>query len=224
MIKIIFGLVIALLLALAVCVYYSGKELKEVKGFSNKVKFIFKRSKKEYIILAITVLASIATFLISQYAYHQPDIFWTYRWQIAIGILIPITVIDFKEHIIPNKLLLIGLAFTAVTIGIQVAFTPDYLLSILGNSFVGFIAGGGIFFIASLVVRNGIGAGDIKMFLLLGLLLAFRGIFNVLLYSMVISAVYAMGLLFIKKKTVKYELPLAPFTLIGIVVSILFGV
>lgn len=222
--KMIFGIIISLLLPLVVCMYYSGKELKEARGFNNRAKAVFHRTKKEYIVLAVSVFACFATYLISQYVYHQADIFWTYRWQIAIGLLVPIAVIDFRERIIPNKLLLIGLAFTFVTMGVQIACSPDYFISILGNAFVGLIAGGGIFFFASLFVKNGIGAGDIKMFLLLGFLLAFRGIFNVLLYSMATSAVYAIVLLIGKKKTIKDELPLAPFALMGIVISILFGV
>lgn len=224
MMKLLFGILISLFLPLAVCMYYSSEELKKAKGFNNRIKAVFNRTKKEYIVLAVSIAAGLTTYVISQYVYHQVDVFWTYRWQIAIGLLVPITVIDFKEHIIPNKLLLVGMAFTFVTVGVQIAYNPDYFLSILGNAFVGFIAGGGIFFFASLFVKNGIGAGDIKMFLLLGFLVAFRGIFNVLLYSMVTSAVYAIILLISKKKTRKDELPLAPFTLFGIVISILFGV
>lgn len=224
MMELIFGILISLLLPLAVCVYYAGKELKEAGGLKNKLKTVFCRTKKEYIVLASAIVACLATFLISQFLYHHEDIFWTYRWQIAIGILVPIAVIDFKEQIIPNKLLLIGMAFTVATIGVQIALNPDYVISVLGNAFIGLVAGGGIFFFASLFVKNGIGAGDIKMFLLLGFLLAFRGIFNVLLYSMVISAIYAIVLLISKKKTTKDELPLAPFTLVGVVISVLFGV
>lgn len=80
MMKLVFGILISLLLPLAVCVYYSGKELKEASGFGNKIKVIFSRTKKEYIVLAISVVACIATYAISQYIYHQADIFWTYRW------------------------------------------------------------------------------------------------------------------------------------------------
>lgn len=224
MIEIIFAVVISLLLPMMVCVYYAGKELKQVKGFAPKVKTIFTRNKKEYIILAISAIACMATFLIGRYVHHHQNIFWIYRWQIAMGILVPTAVIDYNERIIPNKLLLIGTAFTLVTIAVQVAVSPDYAMSILGNAFVGLLAGGGIFFFAALFVKNGIGAGDIKMFLLLGFLLAFRGIFNVLLYSMVISAVCAIVLLISKKKTTKDELPLAPFTLIGTIISVLLGV
>lgn len=224
MMKLLFGFLIALLLSASICVYYSGSDIKRASETKGKLKAIFNRSKKEYIVLVTSFLASVATFAISQYVYHHTDIFWTYRWQIAIGIIIPIAVIDFNERIIPNKLLLIGMAFMLAVIVTQVALSPDYALSILGNAFIGLLAGGGVFFFASIFVKNGIGAGDIKMFLLLGFLVAFRGIFNVLLYSMVISAVYAIILLISKKKTTKDELPLAPFTLIGIVVSVLFGV
>lgn len=224
MMNLIGAIIISLLLPLAISVYYAGEDLKKVNRFEDKIKSIFNRNKKEYLILVIMIVTSLTTFAISQYVYHQEDVFWTYRWQIAISMLIPIAVIDYKEHIIPNKLLLIGSIFTVVTIGTQIVISPEYIVSILGNAFIGLVAGGGIFFFASILVKNGIGAGDIKMFILLGFLVAFRGIFNVLLYSMVISAICAIVLLISKNKTTKDELPLAPFTLIGTIISVLFGV
>ena len=220
----LYGICIAFLIPLVVCVYYAEENLKEVSGFKKKLEVIFKRSKTEYMILSISCLACLGTYFISHHVYQHADVFWTYRWEIAMGILVPIAVIDFKYQIIPNKLLLIGLVFGVVTIALQVVKASDYVVSVLGNAFIGMIAGGGIFFLASVFVRNGIGAGDIKMFLFLGLLVAFRGIFNVLLYSMVVSAITAIILVICKKKTMKDELPLAPFTLIGVVISILFGV
>ena len=53
MMKLVFGILISLLLPLAVCVYYSGKELKEASGFSNKIKTVFNRTKQENKIVVI---------------------------------------------------------------------------------------------------------------------------------------------------------------------------
>lgn len=224
MIEIIGGIILTLMLVVSVCVYYASKNIEKERNIIHKLKkIIFSRTRKEYLVIGAVFIASVFTFIISQYVYNA-NIFWTYKWQVAFGLLLPIAVIDSKEKIIPNKLLIIALLFTLLILTGQIFSDKDYIISIIGNSLIGSLVGGGIFLIASLIARNGIGAGDIKMFFVLGLLLSFRGIFNVLLYSMVVSAVYSIILLISRKKTMKDELPLAPFTLIGIVVSILFGV
>lgn len=82
MIKLVFGLLIALLLPMTICVYYSEKDLNRASGVKEKVKHIFTRTNKEYIVLGTTFLATAATFVIGQYVYHQTDIFLTYSCNI----------------------------------------------------------------------------------------------------------------------------------------------
>lgn len=219
----IFAILLMLLICVALCFYYSKEGRQKEKKIFKKFKNMFLLKKGEYIMLFITALACFGTFVIGQFIYNA-ELLMTFRWQIAIGIIIPIAVIDFKEQIIPNKLLLIGLLFAVPMIGIQVFFNNEFIVNILGTATMGAIVAGGIFFIASIIMKDGIGAGDIKMFLFLGFLLAFRGIFNVLLYSMVISAIISIILLISKKKKVKDVMPLAPFTLVGVILSILLGV
>lgn len=216
--------IISFAMAICLCIYYATADIKAGKNVSEKLSALVKRTKQEYAIMVIVVVAMMVVWIIGQYVYNQEDVFHTFKWQIAMGTVIPVAIIDFKEKIIPNKLLIIGLLFTVIVIMFQTIVSPDYIISIVGNSFIGMLAGGGVFFIASLFVRGGIGAGDIKMFAVLGLLLSFRGIFNLLLYSMIVSAIYSIVLLIIKKKSIKDELPLAPFALVGTIVSVLLGV
>lgn len=223
MIEILIAVLIVLTMSVFTLVYYSLDQIKEKKPFKSKISSIVKRTRNEYIVVTITVVLGLATWIIGRYLYKHDSI-WIYKWIVAISALTPIAAIDFKKKIIPNKLLLIMIAYTVVIYAVQIILNTEYVLSILGSAFIGLLLGGGVFLLASLFVKNGIGAGDIKLYGILGFLLAFRGIFNVLLYSMIVSAITGIVLLISKKKKTKDSLPLAPFTLIGVTVAIILGV
>lgn len=221
--EVMYSFILLLIVDLLFCYYFSKKVHEEHKKFFLKFKALFLLDKHDYIIIAVMSLCAVTAFCIDRFIYSA-DLLMALRWQLAVMLMIPIAVIDFKEKIIPNKILLIGLIFTVCLICVQVVSQPEYLLNIVGTSLIGALMSGGIFLIASLIVKGGIGAGDIKLFFVLGLLLAFEGIFNVLLYSMILSAVFGILLLILKKKKYKDTLPLAPFALAGVILSIAFGV
>ena len=221
--NIVFSILLAIAIAGCSITYFSKEKIKQSKGVANKIKASMAISRKQAIVIALAVLLEAGTYIIGVYAYHA-EFFMTLRWQVAIGMMLPIAAIDYKKQIIPNFFLLGMLALTAVLVTIQIIFNQAFILNILGTALIGSVVAGGIFFIASLFVKNGIGAGDTKLFFTLGLLLTMRGIFNVLLYSMVISAVFSIVLLIARKKKSKDVLPLAPFAIIGIALSIAFGV
>lgn len=225
MISIIVGIATTILLMLSLLFYYAGEEARsDIPAASDgQGNNFWKRTKEQYFVIAIAGVMMIATLLIGQFVYHA-EILYTLKWQVAAGLIIPIAAIDRKAFVIPNKLLITGFVFSVLIYAVQCFTSPTLIFTIMGNSMVGALVGGGIFFIASVFVKNGVGAGDIKLFLWLGFLLAFRGVFNVLLYSMVISAVSSIVLLLLKKKTLKDELPLAPFAMAGVIISICFGV
>lgn len=214
----------AMLLVLAgiICIYFEwARSKREERSF--QIGRVFHCSKVELIQLMVAILISCAAWFLGQVLREQ-DVYWTYKWQIAAFIMVPIAYIDFKQRIIPNKLLLLMLLAAFIIYVAQGLSDPSYLKMYVLNAGVGALLGGGVFFVASLISRNGVGAGDIKLYFVLGLLLSFRGIFNVLLYSTVISFVFAIVFLIMKKKKVKDELPLAPFTLLGVILSIVLGV
>lgn len=223
MIEVLIAFLIVLTMSVFSLIYYSLDELKGQKSIKDRLTTIIKRTRGEYLVVIVTLVLGLATWVVGHYLYKHDPI-WIYKWIVAISALGPIAAIDFKNKIIPNKLVLMMLIYTVVIYTVQILLNKDYILSILGSAFVGLLLGGGVFLLASLFVKNGIGAGDIKLYGVLGFLLAFRGIFNVLLYSMVVSAITGIVLLISKKKKSKDSLPLAPFTLIGVAVSIILGV
>lgn len=73
-------------------------------------------------------------------------------------------VIDYRYRIIPNSLIIVGIAFAFAIMGFRFTVN-DYspLISILG-SMIGGIAVGGTLLIFSLAIKNSIGMGDVKLF------------------------------------------------------------
>ena len=68
------------------------------------------------------------------------------------------------------------------------------------------------------------GMGDIKLFAVLGLFLGWQGVFNVILFSVFAVAAYGVAMLISRKKDKKSEIPIGPFALLGLMISIGLGV
>ena len=88
------------------------------------------------------------------------------------------------------------------------------------------IVGAGISFILliiALIVKSALGMGDVKMFLVIGLLYGLVDTYSILLFSIIVMAIVSIILLLIKKATRKTAIPMAPFTAIGFLLSILAG-
>ena len=154
----------------------------------------------------------------------KKDIFETAYWVIAMVSIVPIAWKDYKEHIIPNKYLLWVLRIGIPLFFIQIVVQNDYYIAISINKVLGVLLGGGIFLLSMLISPKGVGAGDVKMYAVMGFLLGSRAIFNVLLYALVLGAVSSVVLLVSKKKTRKDELPLAPYTFFGMLIALCLGV
>ncbi|NLI63648.1 MAG: prepilin peptidase [Bacteroidales bacterium] len=220
---VLISILLSLSFSIALLIYFNFDEIKKENQLLNKGKKIFNFKGRIKWTIIIVFISGIIFFLIAHLLYDK-NIINALKWQLSIMIMIPIGDIDHKEQIIPNKLLLIGLIFTLPLLIIEIIVTEVVILSVILSSLLGAIVAGGIFFISSLIVKNGVGAGDIKMYFTLGLLVGFVGIFNVLLYSMVLSAIFGIVLIVSKKKKSKDSLPLAPFTLFGVILAILLGV
>ena len=152
------------------------------------------------------------------------DVFETLYWLIALVSIVPIAWKDYKEHIIPNQYLLWVLRFGIPLFFVNLVVYNEYFISISVNKVLGLLVGGGIFLLAMLISPKGVGAGDVKLYAVIGFLLGSRAIFNVLLYALVLGAVCSIVLLISKKKTRKDELPLAPYTFIGLLLALCLGV
>lgn len=100
---------------------------------------------------------------------------------------------DFKYRRIPNKLLLTGLVYGVLVFVCMAFFIP------LNIVFKGFLFGliglmaGGVFLYVPYKYKQ-VGAGDVKLVMVFGLLLGFKGVILSILVGAIIGGIWALGL------------------------------
>lgn len=131
---------------------------------------------------------------------------------------VPLTVIDIREHRLPDRLTLPAYPVALALLAIQNA--PAQLLhAILG------LAGGFVFYLLLAVIYPaGIGFGDVKLAGVLGLYLGWfgaRAFLTGLAGGFVLAAVFGVALIAAGRATRKTQVPFGPFMLAGAVGAIL---
>ncbi len=147
-----------------------------------------------------------------------------------IALLIVVFFIDLDHMIIPNQIVLLGLITGAMLTIYQLFFSyavyesPSYI-----NALLGLMVGGGITFaIAEISARfgggsAGLGMGDVKIFLVIGLFLGWKLTLLTLWLSFVFGGITGVFLLVILKKDRKTAIPFGPFIVLGTFTSLFFG-
>jgi len=153
---------------------------------------------------------------------------YQFGWSVAfyklsfLGLLLfALSVIDFRCHIIPNRIVFVGSLFALLFLSLQGT-------SALKDGLIGGIIGGGgfagVWFLGRLIYKKDtMGGGDIKLAALLGLFLGWRMLLvNVSLVFVLIAIIGWAGIL-LRKMNRKSEIPMAPYFAIAAVISIYFG-
>lgn len=138
-------------------------------------------------------------------------------------LLIPIALIDLKHMIIPNGLVLVGfvggLALSAYHIFVE-PFSL-YRSPAWYSPFIGMISAAGILFIIALLsfIRyrddGGMGMGDVKLFIPIGMFLGWKLSLLSLFISIMIGGIISIILLIFKVLDKKSALPFGPFIVIS---------
>ena len=121
-----------------------------------------------------------------------------------------IAYVDYKEHIIPNKVNIMLLIF-----GILISLW-DYQNFL--SHLMGFVLIGGLMFLLA-VITKGFGMGDVKYLFNIGLILGLRQGFNALLIGFMIGGVVSLILLALKKVNKKDMIAFGPYLVLGAVLS-----
>jgi len=132
--------------------------------------------------------------------------------------LILIFVYDLKHFIIPDKVVYPAIAIT---------FLYNFILSSKFQilNFLVSAVGVAAFFLLIFLISKGkwLGFGDVKLGFLLGLFLGFPKIAVALFISYLVGAIIGIGIIFLKKGTMKTEVPFGPFLIFGTFVALFFG-
>ncbi|HLC99503.1 MAG TPA: prepilin peptidase [Patescibacteria group bacterium] len=143
--------------------------------------------------------------------------------------LVAIFILDYTKYIIPDFLsvpaMLAALAgsFIIVLTNRQ-TFTISDFSAIAGNLGWAVLIGGG-FFLAQFLISRGrwVGGGDIRLGVVMGLMLGFPVIIAALGLAYVVGAFWSLGLMAMKRKTIKDALPFGTFLTFSTVVCLLWG-
>ena len=132
----------------------------------------------------------------------------------ALGIILGyITFKDLREMIIPNKALLI-----LGVIGLIYVYEQNISLNLLWSLISTTMIFGGLF----ILNKNSIGAGDVKLALVLSLWLNFP--YNLMAWWLAFSLGGLVGsILLISKRRFKVKIPFAPLLILGMLLTYLWG-
>lgn len=132
-------------------------------------------------------------------------------------------VIDFHCHKIPNSVLLMGAGVRILILLLIFIFSREFFATELIMSLVGCIVSLLVMLLISIVSKQGIGYGDVKLYACLGLYLGIMDTYYILFYAALLAALYAAYILLSKKGNRKSRIPFGPFTYLGFVLVYLFS-
>lgn len=170
-----------------------------------------------YILMALTLCGlSVALTLI----YPSNTLTANSKLLILVALLFAAAYVDAKERIIPNWVVLAGLVLRVVFWCIELFTVTDQFWSIMKNDLLACLLVVAFFVVGVLLVKGGIGMGDIKLMLVMCLFQGFYGVVSSLFCSLFVAFFYAIGVLIMKKKTRKDSVAFAPAILLGTILSV----
>ncbi len=139
------------------------------------------------------------------------------------SLLIIVFVYDLKHYIIPD-----GVIYAAIVASF--AYNIVYSFLVIGSfqfflqSLLAALLASGFFLLIILISKGKwMGVGDIKLAFLMGLFLSWPNILIALFSAFFIGAVIGVGLIALKKKELKSEVPFGPFLVTGTFLSLFWG-
>lgn len=169
-------------------------------------------------------LVELATGFVFTLVFHQFSTVGlasvVYFWAIS-SFLIIIFLYDLKHYLISDKVIYTAIALSGAWYLISgIFYAKDFAFSALYSA--GLAA---LFFFLIVLVSKGkwMGEGDVKLAFFMGLFLGWPKIIVALFIAFFTGAIIGIGLMVLKKKTLKSEIPFGPFLVLGTFAALLFG-
>ncbi len=143
---------------------------------------------------------------------------------VFFGVLVAVAVIDLEHLLVPNRIVSAALAASLPLLGLAAGAGGDWAR--LGTALVGSLAGGSGLFVVHLVHPRGMGMGDVKLALVLGLFLGWLGLAHValgLFLGFLLGAVGGLAAVGLGQRRAADHVPFAPFLAAGAVLAVLAG-
>ncbi len=142
------------------------------------------------------------------------------RLLFLLAVIFTAAAVDFWSNVIPNELILIALgARIFLWIGELVTLQNEFRTLLLSDLLACLIVLA-LFLIGVVIVKSGLGMGDIKLLLVMCLFQGFYGAVSSVFSSLLVAFFISIIALITKKKTRKDTLPFAPAILVGTYLSV----
>lgn len=191
---------------------YNGEDAENEK--SGKIPLFV------WIYSAFCVVLTVVIAVYFPIAYPMNSFWVNIKRMTLLAILWPIAYIDARTYRIPNAFILFGLVCRAVILVLELFLGHEYIWETLVSEL---IASGALLLacvLCVLLVKNGIGFGDMKLFIVMGLLLGSEAIWGSIFMTLIISFLIAIFVLLTGKKSRKDAIPFGPAIVIGTYLSI----
>ncbi|MFI8434840.1 prepilin peptidase [Streptomyces sp. NPDC079020] len=145
-------------------------------------------------------------------------------WLLLAPVAVLLAVVDSRVHRLPDPLTL-PLAGAAILLLGAVALLPEHAGSWTSGLLGGLVLGG-FYFVLFLINPNGMGFGDVKLALALGIALGWYGwavLFVGAFAGFLYGAVYGLGLVILRRAGRRTGIPFGPFMIAGALTGLLLG-
>lgn len=135
-------------------------------------------------------------------------------------LLLAISLIDIDFRRIPNVFLAVGLGAGIV---LKLIDPAARTLEAWGDSGLGMLIGGGVMLLIYIAGRGGMGAGDLKLMIMVGFFLGMDGVLLVLFAGFILGGGYSLLMVIMRRLGRKDMIPFGPFLSLGVAIEIFFG-
>lgn len=153
-------------------------------------------------------------------------VIWDLEYSLLLIILVAMSFFattDLLEQIVPNKILALFALLFIIRAGYEAAYNMENMLAVIPTILLGLIFCAITFGVGYLLSKKSMGAGDVKLSLLMGLYLTGEYAVAAILYGCMVSALYSVVQMIRHKLTRKDTIPFVPFLYIGVVIRYLLG-
>ncbi|MDR1563435.1 MAG: A24 family peptidase [Oscillospiraceae bacterium] len=192
-----------------------------LKSFALPFKGGFKLPSRQVLIFSVVMsllCIGIAAFLSSFYT--DTGFVHDLKRVCLLSLLWPAALVDYKSFRIPNLFILLGLAYRLLLLPLEFVFAREVFWEVLLWDVVASASLALAAFLCGIIIKNSIGFGDVKLFIVMGLMLGMDGIGGAVFVSLVVSFIASIFLLVTKKKKRKDVIPFAPALMAGTYISV----
>lgn len=135
-------------------------------------------------------------------------------------LLLTVSLVDLEFHRIPNVFLMTGLVGGII---LRVLNPASRNLEAWSDAGLGMLAGGGIMLVIYILGRGGMGAGDLKLMIVVGFFLGLQGTVLSLLAGFIMGGIFGLIMLILRKMSRKEMVPFGPFLSLGAAIMVFYG-